>query len=167
LVKTGSNCFKYIAATVVPPSLTSTEVVEGEIDKEKKEDSTIEEKEESNEPKGDPEVAPIYLKQLLPVFTNVFQSTMLPSVRYSDRILLSSLCEGGTTVAVAVTGAVEDSLLDEDIQSPTQTQITFVYKSDTEGTFVIRNSLLVAKAIITILGGHSVLVVKVLPLLDI
>jgi len=78
-------------ATVVPPSPTSTEIVEGEIEKEKKEDSTIEEKEESNEPKGDPEVAPIYLKQLLPVFTNVFQSTMLPSVRYSDRLLLSSL----------------------------------------------------------------------------
>jgi E3 ubiquitin-protein ligase HECTD1 len=60
-----------VTATVVPPSLTSTEVVEGEIEKEKKEDSTIEEKEESNEPKGDPEVAPIYLKQLLPVFTNL------------------------------------------------------------------------------------------------
>lgn len=79
-----------VTATVVPQSPTSTEVVEGEIEKEKKEDSTIEEKEESNEPRGDPEVAPIYLKQLLPVFTNVFQSTMLPSVRYSDRLLLSS-----------------------------------------------------------------------------
>ena len=69
-------------AAVAPPTPPITaEAPQGDPDKEKKEDSTIEEKEESNEPKGDPEVAPIYLKQLLPVFTNVFQSTMLPSVR--------------------------------------------------------------------------------------
>lgn len=36
---------------------------------------------ESKEPKGDPEMASIYLKRLLPVFCNTFQSTMLPSIR--------------------------------------------------------------------------------------
>lgn len=36
---------------------------------------------ESKEPKGDPEMAEIYLKRLLPVFCHTFQSTMLPSVR--------------------------------------------------------------------------------------
>lgn len=51
------------------------------VEKEKKEEPVPEEKEDPTEPKGDPEVAPLYLKQLLPVFTCVFQSTMLPSVR--------------------------------------------------------------------------------------
>ena len=39
------------------------------------------EKLEVVEMKGDPEMAPVYLRQLLPVFTQVYQSTMLPSVR--------------------------------------------------------------------------------------
>ena len=33
------------------------------------------------EVKGDPEMAPGYLRHLLPVFTHVFQAAMLPSVR--------------------------------------------------------------------------------------
>lgn len=70
------------AATIPPSPTTSGEAIQGEPDKAPSEEVPKEEKEESNEPKGDPEVAPIYLKQLLPVFTNVFQSTMLPSVRY-------------------------------------------------------------------------------------
>lgn len=37
-----------------------------------------------NEPRGDPEMAPIYLKFFLPVFCKTFQSTMLPSVRKSS-----------------------------------------------------------------------------------
>ena len=39
------------------------------------------EKSEVVELKGDPEMAPIYLRRLLPIFTQVYQSTMLPSVR--------------------------------------------------------------------------------------
>lgn len=34
------------------------------------------------EPKGDPEMAPVYLKRLLPIFTQVYQGTMLLSVRW-------------------------------------------------------------------------------------
>ena len=33
------------------------------------------------EPKGDPEMAPVYLKRLMPVFTQVYQRTMIVSVR--------------------------------------------------------------------------------------
>lgn len=47
----------------------------------KKEEQSVEEKETASEAKGDPEMAPIYLQRLLPVFTQVYQSTMLPSVR--------------------------------------------------------------------------------------
>lgn len=39
---------------------------------------------ESSEPRGDPEMAPIYLKFFLPVFCKTFQSTMLSSVRRSS-----------------------------------------------------------------------------------
>jgi len=49
-------------------------------DQEKRGDAV--EPEEGAEPRGDPEMAPIYLRRLLPVFCNTFQSTMLPSVRY-------------------------------------------------------------------------------------
>ena len=45
-------------------------------------DTKKEEETEPAEPKGDPEMAPVYLRRLLPVFTQVYQSTMLPSVRY-------------------------------------------------------------------------------------
>lgn len=49
-------------------------------DEKKKKDANKDE-EECNEPKGDPEMAPIYLKRLLPVFAQTFQQTMLPSIR--------------------------------------------------------------------------------------
>lgn len=63
----------------VNPETIAAPIVEVE---KKKEEEVVEEKEEeSQEPQGDPEVAPLYLKQLLPVFTHVFQSTMLSSVR--------------------------------------------------------------------------------------
>ena len=39
---------------------------------------------ENSEPRGDPEMAPIYLKFFLPVFCKTFQSTMLSSVRRSS-----------------------------------------------------------------------------------
>ena len=34
------------------------------------------------EVKGDPEISPLYVRHLLPVFTEVFHVTMLASVRY-------------------------------------------------------------------------------------
>lgn len=48
---------------------------------EKKKKDLNKEEEEGSEPKGDPEMAPIYLKRLLPVFAQTFQQTMLPSIR--------------------------------------------------------------------------------------
>lgn len=39
---------------------------------------------ETSEPRGDPEMAPVYLKFFLPVFCKTFQSTMLSSVRRSS-----------------------------------------------------------------------------------
>ncbi|XP_044733919.1 E3 ubiquitin-protein ligase HECTD1 isoform X2 [Chrysoperla carnea] len=45
------------------------------------ESETGEESGENNEPRGDPEMAPVYLRALLPVFCHAFQASMLGSVR--------------------------------------------------------------------------------------
>lgn len=54
---------------------------QGELEKERKEENNEAEKMDTSEPKGDPEVAPLYVRRLLPVFTQVFHSSMLASVR--------------------------------------------------------------------------------------
>lgn len=43
------------------------------------------------EPRGDPEMAPIYLTRLLPVFCSTFQATMLPSVRKASLGLIKKM----------------------------------------------------------------------------
>lgn len=47
--------------------------------------------EDTSEPRGDPEMAPIYLKRLLPVFCSTFQATMLPSVRKASLGLIKKM----------------------------------------------------------------------------
>lgn len=44
-------------------------------------EEVVDERSDSSEPKGDPEMAPVFLRHLLPVFAQVFQSAMLQSVR--------------------------------------------------------------------------------------
>lgn len=58
----------------------------GQEKKEEVEAMAMEGEGEVSEPRGDPEVAPVYVKQLLPVFTHVFTSTMLPSVRLDNSV---------------------------------------------------------------------------------
>ena len=74
---------------MVPVNRQASRPAETDADKEKKEEEEMvlaEDKPETSEPKGDPEMAPIYLRCLLPVFTHVYQGTMLPSVRYIQLI---------------------------------------------------------------------------------
>ncbi|UYV64246.1 HECTD1 [Cordylochernes scorpioides] len=54
----------------------------GETAKAAAEKKPAEPEEDSSEPKGDPEMAPHYLKSLLPVFCQTFQHTMIRSVRW-------------------------------------------------------------------------------------
>uniref|UniRef100_A0A3P9B712 E3 ubiquitin-protein ligase n=1 Tax=Maylandia zebra TaxID=106582 RepID=A0A3P9B712_9CICH len=99
-------------------------------DDKKKKDLNKEE-EEGSEPKGDPEMAPIYLKRLLPVFAQTFQHTMLPSIRkaslalirkmvhYSSEVLLKEVCDSEAghnlpTVLVEITATVLDQEDDDD-----------------------------------------------------
>ncbi|XP_052130677.1 E3 ubiquitin-protein ligase HECTD1 isoform X3 [Frankliniella occidentalis] len=56
---------------------------------EKRSDST--ESEDNGEPRGDPEMAPLYLRRLLPVFCHTFQSTMLASVRKASLSLIKKM----------------------------------------------------------------------------
>ncbi|KAK3538022.1 hypothetical protein QTP70_027376 [Hemibagrus guttatus] len=99
-------------------------------DDKKKKDMNKEE-EEGSEPKGDPEMAPIYLKRLLPVFAQTFQHTMLPSIRkaslalirkmvhYSSEVLLKEVCDSDAghnlpTILVEITATVLDQEDDDD-----------------------------------------------------
>ncbi|XP_036397796.1 E3 ubiquitin-protein ligase HECTD1 isoform X3 [Megalops cyprinoides] len=98
---------------------------------DKKKKDVNKEEEESNEPKGDPEMAPTYLKRLLPVFAQTFQQTMLPSIRkaslalirkmihYSSEALLKEVCDSDSghnlpTVLVEITATVLDQEDDDD-----------------------------------------------------
>ena len=85
---------------------------------------------EGTEPKGDPDMAPVYLRRLLPVFCHTFQSSMIASVRkasltiikkmvhYTQPALLSSLCSHESNVFIStlveVVAAVLDNEEDED-----------------------------------------------------
>ncbi|XP_072221524.1 E3 ubiquitin-protein ligase HECTD1 isoform X2 [Leuresthes tenuis] len=99
-------------------------------DDKRKKDASKEE-EEGSEPRGDPEMAPFYLKRLLPVFAQTFQQTMLPSIRkaslalirkmvhYSSEMLLREVCDSETghnlpTVLVEITATVLDQEDDDD-----------------------------------------------------
>lgn len=46
---------------------------------------------ESLEPRGDPEMAPVYLRRLLPVFCHTFQSSMIASVRKASLTLIKKM----------------------------------------------------------------------------
>uniref|UniRef100_A0A4W5N0X6 E3 ubiquitin-protein ligase n=1 Tax=Hucho hucho TaxID=62062 RepID=A0A4W5N0X6_9TELE len=98
---------------------------------DKKKKDANKEEEEGSEPKGDPEMAPIYLKRLLPVFAQTFQQTMLPSIRkaslalirkmihYSCEVLLKEVCDSDAghnlpTVLVEITATVLDLEDDDD-----------------------------------------------------
>ncbi|XP_070972554.1 E3 ubiquitin-protein ligase HECTD1 isoform X14 [Oncorhynchus clarkii lewisi] len=98
---------------------------------DKKKKDANKEEEEGSEPKGDLEMAPIYLKRLLPVFAQTFQQTMLPSIRkaslalirkmihYSCEVLLKEVCDSDTghnlpTVLVEITATVLDQEDDDD-----------------------------------------------------
>ncbi|XP_073924312.1 E3 ubiquitin-protein ligase HECTD1 isoform X6 [Castor canadensis] len=98
---------------------------------DKKKKDTNKDEEECNEPKGDPEMAPIYLKRLLPVFAQTFQQTMLPSIRkaslalirkmihFCSEALLKEVCDSDVghnlpTILVEITAAVLDQEDDDD-----------------------------------------------------
>ncbi|XP_077394935.1 E3 ubiquitin-protein ligase HECTD1 isoform X2 [Festucalex cinctus] len=98
---------------------------------DKKKKDVNKEEDEGGEPKGDPEMAPIYLKRLLPVFAQTFQQTMLPSIRkaslalirkmvhYSSDLLLKEVCDSEAghnlpTVLVEISATVLDQEDDDD-----------------------------------------------------
>ena len=72
------------ASTTTPTTsaaATSSDAAPMETSEKVKKEESVEEKSEVSEIKGDPEVAPKYVQHLLPVFTEVFQITMLTSIK--------------------------------------------------------------------------------------
>jgi len=63
------------AASAADAATTAPEGERHEDAAEDKQDTVV-------EVKGDPEMAPVFLRHLLPIFTHVFQSAMVQSVRY-------------------------------------------------------------------------------------
>jgi len=78
-----------LARSAAPAADAAITASEGE-----RQEDTAEDKQQDAtavEVKGDPEMAPVFLRHLLPVFTHVFQGTMVQSVRYVF-IVVSRLC---------------------------------------------------------------------------
>ena len=59
---------------------------EGAENKEEEENQT-EESADAPEDKGDPEMAPIYLKKMLPIFTELFHSSLAPPLRWVGHVV--------------------------------------------------------------------------------
>ena len=55
------------------------------------ETGTEEKKEEAEDSKGDPEMAPVYLKCLLPLFAKNYKDTMMPSIRKATLALMRKM----------------------------------------------------------------------------
>jgi E3 ubiquitin-protein ligase HECTD1 len=103
------------------------------LEKEKKPECEVE---ENSEPKGDPDMAPVYLRRLLPVFCSTFQSTMLPSVRkaslslikkmahYIQPALIAELC-GGENNCGSVVVEVIATVLDNEVR---QSACMFIFR---------------------------------------
>lgn len=76
--------------------------------------SVEEKKEEPEDVKGDPEMAPVYLKNLLPLFAKNYKETMMPSIRkatlalmrkmihYASQAQLEELSQNSTFASVIV-----------------------------------------------------------------
>lgn len=88
--------------------------------------STEEKKEEPEDVKGDPEMAPVYLKNLLPLFAKNYKETMTPSIRkatlalmrkmihYASQAQLEELSQNSTFASVIV--EVLSVVLDHEVQ---------------------------------------------------
>ena len=78
-----------------PTSSESTEEPSASTSSESKEQTTVEQTTEiqanSDEPKGDPEMVPVYVKSLLPLFCKTYQSTMITSVKKSSLNLIKKM----------------------------------------------------------------------------
>lgn len=113
--------------TATPPGVPTEAAKKEDKDEEKRKGGKGKEaegggaKEEGPEDKGDPEMAPVYLRRLLPVFTEIYHSSLAPALRkeslrlmrkmcrYVSAKCLQELCQGAEGVAPAApTGEEEE-----------------------------------------------------------
>jgi len=81
------------AAPAADSASTSTTAPESERHEETAEDKQDTAAAAAAEVKGDPEMAPVFLRHLLPVFTQVFQSAMVQSVRFVSYTDVALICK--------------------------------------------------------------------------
>ena len=104
-----------------------------------------------NEPKGDPEMVPVYVKSLLPLFCRTYQSTMITSVKksslnlikkmiyYLTSDLLQEVCVENSAIVgetVEVMTSVLDNEEDDDGHLTCLLITQDVMNKDTEGLFL-------------------------------
>jgi len=87
------------------------------------------------EPRGDPEMAPVYLKLLLPIFCRTFQGSMLSSVRraslglikkivqYAHPSVLKSICIKSDEATTSIAAQNVGNLLTEVIASVLDSEV--------------------------------------------
>ncbi|EDV98881.1 GH13561 [Drosophila grimshawi] len=97
------------------------------------------------EPRGDPEMAPVYLKLLLPIFCRTFQGSMLTSVRraslglikkivqYAHPTVLKSICKKCNEPSTSISAQSVGNLLTEVIASVLDSE------DDEDGHLIILN----------------------------
>lgn len=97
--------------TVPSGDQLTTTTTEGGIEAEGEKPATVPSKEVV---KGDPEVAPIYIRHLVPVFANTFQSSLIPSVKKATLSILKKMihCIPASMIADVISDTVASQLVD-------------------------------------------------------
>ena len=96
IISTTTTTTTSASDTNITPS-SSAESGSGEAEKKeekdkKKEGKGQDSKEEGPEDKGDPEMAPVYLQRLLPIFTEIYHSSLAPALRKESLRLMRKMC---------------------------------------------------------------------------
>ena len=111
-------------ASNTPPGTSSdgtnaTDQAEGGASETPAEGEEDDKDKEASEPpekvvKGDPEVAPIYIKRLVPVFANTFQSSLIPSVKKATLSILKKMIHSipAQMMEEVISGTVASQLVD-------------------------------------------------------
>lgn len=79
------------AAAVAGPSGDDVQVAKVEVEEEVHHHEEEVNEEEAKRPKGDPEMVPVYVRSLLPMFCSTYQSTMIQSVKKSSLNLVKKM----------------------------------------------------------------------------
>ena len=104
-----------VDSTTQSASNEEPEAKDGNAEDKTSKDKNLEDKTAVEETvKGDPEVAPIYVKRLVPVFANTFQNSLIPSVKKATLSILKKMIHSipNQMMEEVVSGNVASQLVD-------------------------------------------------------